>query len=154
MPRGALAALVGAEDKQSITRRIRERDIAEVRPAIVGEIIAATAAKFHLDPDTITEPCGLLYRNVVPHDDDWSKTLLAVPGKKNRWVAPGVRHGFVGGSGTLTVGGIRVPFKRGDVILHNPNVTHSVTSDSKLCASVVCTVPLKHTWNILSGIER
>lgn len=159
LPRSAVSQAWATRQRQSIVRDINRYEVYQTAdvPAACKAAAQAALEQYDIEPtvtfgrwdDRMDETSVLIYGNVADHDDAWQQ--IRSPGdRRKRLVDSGFLHVFISGSGVITVGNKKVAFKRGDVILHNPNVTHSVATTTKYCASVVVTVPLKHAWDKIS----
>lgn len=81
----------------------------------------------------------MYFRNVQEHDDSYFD--------KCDGYAAAFLHVVVAGKFTLQVGKCSYQLSRGDVFVMNPKALHSVSTKSKMCATVVLTVTMKDWAN-------
>lgn len=135
LPRGIAKKYIHDINKKTIRRwSISQQNLHEGDALDLGKRLAKI-----FGISSTQEGSLLAFKKVDPHDDDWNPVRSGY-----RYVAPGFLHVVLSGSCDLVVCSKRDSFKRGDVFLMNPNVTHEVTSKT-LCMTYCWTVPLHQT---------
>ena len=135
LPRGIAKRYIHNINKKTMRRwSISQQDLHEEDALDLGERLAKNFGISNTQEGSL-----LAFKKVEPHDDDWGSVRSG-----SKYVAPGFIHVVLSGSCDLVVGNKRDSFKRGDVFLMNPNVTHEVTSKT-LCMTYCWTVPLHQT---------
>lgn len=142
LPKGCAKEAISGADKEQMKRNtvsnnFNQEHLCKVILSRLGEERLMNLRTGYLYDDNI-----LCFQNVGKHNDDWQSLYI-----KGRRYAPGFLHVVLAGKFTLKMGRTKVELKRGDVFLMNPNEDHSVETKSKMCATYVCTVPIKDFWD-------